>query len=188
MCFSESRGRSSLLLLFAVVLTASPASAQASTSIHDFAAALRQVRPGQVVVVNAATGGSLTGKVVVPVGPDLTLLKDGQSRSFTSGDVHTLAIVEHRITAMGVAAGAGAGIVAAAFFVNATRDCGGCGYNGEALVYVLFAGIGAGGGTAIQYAIPHRRLIYSAPNSSGSLSVAPVLVPGTRGIAGAWRF
>jgi hypothetical protein len=53
---------------------------------------------------------------------------------------------------------------------------------------VLFAGAGAAAGAGIDALIVRRQVIYERPASGGSVSVAPLLGRGRRGVAVSVRF
>jgi hypothetical protein len=144
---------------------------------------------GKEVRLTGMDGVKRTGKLVSLSSSAVVIRAKGQDVSIPLNEVHKVEKVAHhdRIGAAIGAAWAAIGWMA----IAATRDtCGDCedGPNAMMLLTPIYVGAGAGIGAMINAATRGRHLLYLAPESSGSVSVAPIVGPKRAGVGVAMRW
>jgi len=172
----------SLLLAFALAAAQEP--------VRSFDQLDTRLKPGDTVWVTDAQGREIKGKITSLAAEVLALKADG-SRTFSAADVR---LVEERrgdsllnggLIGFGIG-GVGFGLTCLATIDD--QDRGWC-----ALVTVVYGGIGAAAGVAVDALIPGKKIVvYRAPAPGGArtsrLSVSPLVTPRTKGVALSFAF
>jgi len=172
----------SLLLAFALAAAQEP--------VRTFDQLDTRLKPGDTVWVTDAQGREIKGKITSLAAEALALKADG-SRTFSAADVR---LVEERrgdsllnggLIGFGIG-GVGFGLTCLATIDD--QDRGWC-----ALVTVVYGGIGAAAGVAVDALIPGKKIVvYRAPAPGGArtsrLSVSPLVTPRTKGVALSFAF
>jgi hypothetical protein len=172
----------SLLLAFALAAAQEP--------VRSFDQLDTRLKPGDTVWVTDAQGREIKGKITSLAAEALALKADG-SRTFSAADVR---LVEERrgdsllnggLIGFGIG-GVGFGLTCLATIDD--QDRGWC-----ALVTVVYGGIGAAAGVAVDALIPGKKIVvYRAPAPGGArtsrLSVSPLVTPRTKGVALSFAF
>ena len=162
-------------LFAACALISLPAGVLAQTVSASFAELPGKVKIGQRVIVTDSNRQSSKGRLLRVDASGLSLEIGGHARDFADKDVQVLALVEHRATGWGAAIGAGTGLGFGFWMAQALRDCGECENNDAPFIRMLFMGLGAAAGSAIQWLIPHSQVVYVA--SGRAVSMAPLVTP-----------
>jgi len=152
--------------------------APAATSFNEL---MLLVKPGATVTVRDSTGREITGKLDTLSPASLALLTAGTRREWPESDVVT---VRQRRSAVviGLAIGAGIGLVFGLAASNACYYSNSCGSEPGTLLLVLpavFAGMGAGVGALIT----DQHVIYKRRGGAAAFNVAPIVAHGKRGVA-----
>ncbi|MEN3340472.1 MAG: hypothetical protein V7647_4148 [Acidobacteriota bacterium] len=160
-----------------------------STEVGSFETLSDKVKPGQTVYALDTEGRETEGRLVRLSNTALTLRVAGADRDFPRSELTRLA---RRGDSVGNGAAIGMGIFAAWGLVGVLNSSGGYSYIDEfgpgagAAVVGGMAGIGAGIGALIDYAIKGRTVVYRT--QPPRVSASPVLLHGDRGIRLAVRF
>jgi len=169
----------SLLLAFALAAAQEP--------VRDFSQLNTRLKPGDTIWVTDGQGRQVKGRIN-SLAPDSLGVDAGGFRTFSAGDVTMIHLREGDSLANGALIGLAVGAVAGALVMVAVCDGeAGCAPGGA----LLGAGAGAGIGVGIDAARGGKRVLaYRAPGASGSacLSLAPLIMPRTKGVAVAFSF
>ena len=176
-------GRLSAGLLLALLIpTLGAAQTFATPPAQTFEGMASFLKPGDRVTVIEKTGTKVTGKIVILSPSSVTLVVDGQPREFGADTVRQVDRWHHSALkgfAIGMAVGAGLGVIAAATddsSSNSGSDAGGA--------LIGLASMGGLYGSLIGACIPGRTTVFSAP--AGLPSV--VFTPHGGGVVFSFRF
>ncbi len=144
------------LIAVAAVLLAGCVSAQDAAANFD---QLRHaLKPAEPIVLTAASGNIVRGRVLDISPSVLTLSVDGQRREYVEDDVLKITQRRHGNIGKGAAIGAaiGAGIGMLGIVASHGSDCGQC-----LTAYLLaFTGVGAAGGAAVAASSSSDHLLF----------------------------
>jgi hypothetical protein len=167
-----------------------PALAAAQEPVTSFDRLNTRLKPGDTVWLTDAQGREVNGKITELHDASITLNSNGPT-TLQADSVRLITRHTGRHTGVGALWGLIGGAVAGAvsFAGDDSGDCsgGGCALAGAAIL----GGIGAGVGAVVGAFIPgHTLVIYRAPGASGNarLSLAPVNMPRTKGVALSYSF
>jgi hypothetical protein len=173
-----------------MLLSAGTAGVEAQAVATSFDQLAGVVTAGDKVSVIDDKGSETEGRIGTVSRGVLTLATNAGPRVFSQAEVVRVRQRRSDSLTNGLVIGAVAGT---AYFVTAAallKDSDG----GDVIVStalvggVLFAGAGAAAGAGIDALIVRRQVIYERPASGGSVSVAPLLGRGRRGVAVSVRF
>jgi hypothetical protein len=168
----------SLVALVMTVASLTPPAASGQTSPGAGSDSRIASAQGKEVRITAMDGSRRKGKLVSLSASEVVFQDDGRSLTMGLGDVRKVERISRHVRE-GLLIGALGGILVG----NAMDDsCDDCGFE-QYLGLGVGAGIGAGVGAILNAASAYRNLIYQAPESSVSVSVAPMLSPRRAGLA-----
>lgn len=183
--------RGSIVLAVAVLVAATPASAQSpaparpATTLSELASL---VSPGVTLVVTDIHGRTVTGKLTALSPESLSLAAERHVETYTPGDISQ---IRHRVpdsklngAFYGLAAGFGGPAIACAASAAETDEFDLC--MGVAVIVGAPAGFFIG--MAVDAMLTKKVTVFEAPGSaSGRVHIAPILGPGRLGVGASVR-
>ena len=171
-----------------IALTAGSASAQPPARTFDQLSVLAV--PGETLEITSVTGDHLRGSLAELSPTSLTVVAGGRNHQFQMNDV--AAITARRPDALdngarwGFLVGAGLGVLGALATTNEFNSHGSqVGFG--VLIGVIYGGLGAGVGVAIDAMVKSQQTIFSN-RGSRRITLAPTVSSHTRTLALSWRF
>jgi len=176
--------------LLVVVILFTPALAAGQDPVKSFDQLNTRLNPGDTVWVTDAQGREVKGRIT-SFAPDSMGIDGDGARTFKAVEVRLVENRRHDSLANGTLVGLAAGFGVGAGLTYAACSGDECSWGGAAALVLLVTGAGAGVGAGVDAAMPGRRqVVYRAGGGAGStrLSLAPVITPGTKGVAVAFVF
>jgi len=187
--------RAPLAALLTVLL---PALAAAQEPIKSFDQLNTRLKVGDTIYVTDAQGREVKGKLQ-ELGPSSLVIDSGGPRTLAADDIRLIqerhADSKKDKTLVGLAIGAGGGLLLGTVLAGALDESGSdlSSTESAALFTVIGAGAGAGLGALFDGLNPGRpRVVYRAGGIAGAalgaVRIAPVITPRTKGVALAFSF
>ena len=167
-----------------------PALAAAQEPVKSFDQLNTRLKPGDTVYVTDAQGREVKGRIT-SFAPDSMGIDGDGARTFKAVEVRLVENRRHDSLANGTLVGLAVGFGVGAGLTYAACSGDECSWGGAAALVLLVTGAGAGVGAGVDAAMPGRRqVVYRAGGAGVStrLSLAPVITPGTKGVAVAFVF
>lgn len=166
-------------------LVSSVSTAVFAQPVSDFQQLEGALRQGQQVEVQDVSGRRSSGRIVLATPTELTIVRGGQQRSFTAGDVLTLR--RHDSVANGALIGAGLGGGLAVLGFVSTRGRSDAVYGYAYIGSWLFPAVGGVVGWLIDRN-SGREVIFQSQARGSGLSITPLLSPTFAGVTLVHRF
>ena len=187
---SPARQFRNCLPLATLLIILLPALAAAQDPVKSFDQLNTRLKPGDTVYVTDAQGREVKGRIT-SFAPDSMGIDGDGARTFKAVEVRLVENRRHDSLANGTLVGLAAGFGVGAGLTYAACSGDECSWGGAAALVLLVTGAGAGVGAGVDAAMPGRRqVVYRAGGGAVStrLSLAPVITPGTKGVAVAFVF
>jgi len=174
-------------ILAALVLLPAPCAAQ--EPVREFAQLDTRLKPGDTVWVTDARGREVKGRIVSIRSDELALESDA-AIAFPAGSVRLIREREDDSVWKGTIIG---GAVGAALGLSFGGFSGSWRWSDAAAGAVMFGGIFAGVGLAVDALIPGKKIVVyrgpaAAARPSAHFAVAPVVTPRAKGVAVSFAF